>query len=323
MDRDTQQPYQPLQPSEPVQPQQAASLPVSPTATPEVSTVLPEAQAQPPLTPQQQIAQPNPVVQPETYSIDAKMTPVEIEGADDLIGVMHRHEKASSWVVVIGVVLLSCMWFGLAYQVHSVRSSNKVAYEQKVKETSPEFLAKKAEEGFGVEVVDRPDGTLDVSKEVDNLYLAKDQDTDVKVGQQVNFYNGASFIVTGMKSNWEPASKDLIYQPKAGFKFVKIDLVVGNRDKDATSINFEYYVTQANQEIRVNSKSFLPAGSFSEGVIDFSISSGTLNKGQTATVGIVLEVPEKAKDIIFVDRSGAFDKDRNYVTTTMKARYSL
>lgn len=348
MDRDTTQPQSPVEPVQPEQAQapaptveqipSASQPPLAPGQVP-VAQTQPQAsrfpeQSAPPagaVPPQPQFTEPiasaaqvQPISpQPGSYSIDARMTPVEIEGADDLIGAMHRHEKASSVVVIIAVVLLSVLWLGLAYHVHSVRSSNKAAYEQKTKELSPEFKAKKAEENFGPQIVDRPDGSLDVSKQVDNLYLAKDQDLRAKPGQQVNFYNGASFIVTDQQVDWMPASKDLIYQPKEGNKFVKLNAIVGNRAKDSNSLSFEYSVVQAGQEIRVNSKSFLPSGSFAPGVVDFSISSGPLNKGQTAKVGIVLEVPADIKELIITDRGGAFDKSRSYVNTTMKVRYTL
>lgn len=78
------------------------------------------------------------------------------------------------------------------------------------------------------DVVDRSDGTLDLSELIDPVDTIKNQDITAKLNQQVNLSDGSSYMVTSVERNWtNPEVK-----AASGKELIKVNVVVGNKSKE-------------------------------------------------------------------------------------------
>ena len=81
-------------------------------------------------------------------------------------------------------------------------------------------------------VVNRSEGTLDLSTLIDAQETIKSQDIKAKLNQQINQSDGTSFMVTKIERNWVSSRSQSPYsKPEASKELVKVTLVAGNRNK--------------------------------------------------------------------------------------------
>ncbi len=92
------------------------------------------------------------------------------------------------------------------------------------------------------DVVDRPDGTLDLSKLIDMQTTAKEQTITAKLMQQVNLSDGMTYLVKNVERNYVSPSKYVA--AGTGKELIKVNVVVGNR-KNSGSIYFSTTTFQA------------------------------------------------------------------------------
>lgn len=193
----------PVPPQEPVPPQ----APVPPVAPPQPGVVQPNLPPQPPVAPTMPVdpmaGQPQPAAYPMTAASSSS------GGSKKII-----------LIVIIIVVALLVVGGGVAGFMMLRGGSGGIA--------NP--LSGKAKD-----VVDRPDGTLDLQPLIDEQKTITAQNLTAKLNQQVNMSDGMSFMVTKVERDWQ--SGDKYDKPKAGNEFVKLTMVVGNRTIDDTISN--------------------------------------------------------------------------------------
>lgn len=95
----------------------------------------------------------------------------------------------------------------------------------------------------GGDIVDRKDGTLDLSDLIDKQASIKTQDLKAKLNQQVNLSDGISYMVTSVERNFTPESRSL--KAGTGKELVKVTVVAGNKSKKGSA-----YISSSLFQIR-------------------------------------------------------------------------
>jgi hypothetical protein len=83
------------------------------------------------------------------------------------------------------------------------------------------------------DVVDRKDGTLDLSSLINPSDTLKNQDLKAKINQQLNLSNGYSFMITGVDRNWIPPTSSYL-KVTASNEYIKVNTVFGNRSESGS-----------------------------------------------------------------------------------------
>lgn len=159
------------------------------------------------------------------------------------------------------------------------------------------------------EVVDRSDGKLDLGNLIDNQQTIKEQSIKGKINQQLNLSSGTSYMVTGIDRNVTSTSSFVKAGP--GKELIKVNIVVGNRDKDSAM-----YVATTDFQLR-NSAGGLQTPEFvTPDEIAGALDSQELASGKQIKGALVFEVDkgEKVSALITDDKyrlygSGASDKE--------------
>lgn len=216
-------PNQPLNPAptpqEPAPPQVAPAqltLPALPQAeVPQVSGPLPPAPQPTAITPEQAAMQPTPVVAP----IAPEGTMPQPMSASQ----MSPGSGGKKIIVIIVIIVILLAVIGGAAAFFLMSKSGKGG------STSVANTVNNAVKGFA-DVMDRSDDTLDLGSLINSQETIKSQDLKAKQDQQVNLSNGTSYMVTSVERNYVGSSS--LLKPKADKEFVKVNLVVGNRNKE-------------------------------------------------------------------------------------------
>lgn len=165
-----------------------------------------------------------------------------------------------------------------------------------VKETGPSNSSATSSAEDSQDVIDRNDGTLDLSSTVDKNETLKTQTLRANVGQQVNLSDGTSLLVKKYTLGAESLASDEFYtgKPKDGNQLVLVEVVVGNREEDGISRSFsrfDFGLTDA-------------AGNSYDGVATkasiFGEDDVRVKGGEQATAFIGFEVPKSATGFAFV-----------------------
>jgi hypothetical protein len=159
------------------------------------------------------------------------------------------------------------------------------------------------------DVVDRSDGTLDLSNLIDNQKTIKEQTVKGKIKQQINLSSGTSYMVTSVDRNVTSTSTFVKAGP--GKELIKVNIVVGNRDKDTNM-----YVAISDFQLR-NSAGGLQSPEFvTADEIAGALESQDLASGKQVKGALVFEVDknEKLSALITDDTyqlygSGSSDKE--------------
>lgn len=80
------------------------------------------------------------------------------------------------------------------------------------------------------DVIDRNDGTLDLSALISRNETIKTQELTGKLKQQLNLSDGKSYMITAIERNF--VSPVTTFKPADGKEFVKVTVVFGNRNKE-------------------------------------------------------------------------------------------
>lgn len=169
--------------------------------------------------------------------------------------------------------------------------------------------------GGSGEVVDRSDGTLDLSNLTDTQKTIKNQDLKAKLNQQINLSNGMSYMATGVERNFVANSEFL--KAADGKELIKVDLVVGNKDKQNSLYVYYGFFSIKNSAGGLQKPLYADERDITEPLISGELASGKQIKG-----AIVFEV-DKDEQIDFLITE---DKYENYSTkdqVELKSEVSL
>ncbi len=236
----------PMDPNQPYQPQpQPASQPIPtpfpapPAAPPQPYAAAPAPMAAPaapvepqPFTPQpnMQPAQPAPApnpfaapVQPPSpfapHSQSQPMAQMPPQQPQPAMPIAHHGTNSRPPIMIIAVVA------GVLLLAGAGAASYFLFFNQNG--SGPAGLLGNI--GGTPDVMDRPDGTLDLSNLIDTDKTIKNQSIKAKIKQQVSLSDGLTYMVTAVERNYVSSSK--YFKPNAGKEFVRVSFVVGNRDK--------------------------------------------------------------------------------------------
>lgn len=202
--------------------------PLSPDGQAPVSSVMPTVQPQQPASPSLVPADTPPVSSPP----QVPGVPSAVSTSKDPLDYMHKHNSVISKIILACIVLASLFNVYMIFHVLRVREDNY----QKL----PQVQREVAQNSFSDPVVDRPDGTLEMSGRVDENAVHA-QDLKAKLNQQVNFSNGYSFIFTGYEMDWQPPEGARGTTPAEGMTYLKLDVTAGNRSNHAEPSNSIFF----------------------------------------------------------------------------------
>lgn len=194
--------------------------------------------------------------------------------------------------IIMAVVfsLLSLSMVGYSYRVLKIReqAASKVsAFE------TPSKKIKEETKKVGDEVVDRPDGTLDLDTIFDPYYGSYDQNIEAKIGQQINTSAGLSFMVKEY-SPW--VSKDKYTKPRSGYKFIRVDLLLGNRTAKRLDISsYGFGIQEGEDKSRTDASVYLgkeDRNSFTADEVYLNTYSDGLDSQKSMSGVIILEVKD-------------------------------
>lgn len=147
------------------------------------------------------------------------------------------------------------------------------------------------------DVVDRPDGTLDLTNKINSNQTIANQSVQAKKGQQVNLVDGTSFLVKNMTRGVETKLKPTDFDyPKEGNELVQLELVVGSNDeKDSKLFSQVSFFVEASGGIVAKAE---------YGTDElYGLSRANVNSGEQATIYHVYEVPKGSTINFIYERS--------------------
>ena len=168
------------------------------------------------------------------------------------------------------------------------------------------------------DVVDRRDGTLDLSNLIDNQKTIKEQTVKGKINQQLNLSSGVSYMVTGVDRNVTSSSS--FVKPKAGKELIKVNIVVGNRDKDTNM-----YVALSDFQLRNSAGGLQSPAYVTANEIAGALESQDLASGKQIKGALVFEVDknEKVSALVTDDTYQLFGSGSSDKEIAVKSEVSL
>lgn len=165
------------------------------------------------------------------------------------------------------------------------------------------------------EVVGRTDGTLDLSVLINKQDTIKNQDVRAKLNQQVNLSDGNSYMITSVERNFTSSSRFL--KPIDGKELIKINIVVGNRNKAADS-----YIIVSSFKIR-NSAGGLQKPEFLEkDDLEDALTGQDIQPGKQVKGALVYRV-DKDEQISALATEDQYENYTTKETITIKSEVSL
>ncbi|MDB5166175.1 MAG: hypothetical protein JWM37_247 [Candidatus Saccharibacteria bacterium] len=238
-------PYNQQTPSGPPQPQMPPSpqyqpapnqMPMSPQPG-VVPTSQPSPYATQPMQPQPQVVQPmygppQPATVPQPLMPPYGQTPQ----SPYVTNYSASSDDGSNTKKIILIVVAMLVVLGIAIAA-------VLLLTKKGGSSNPVSNAVSSVTGGTKDIVSRPDGTLDLSTLIDEQTSIKEQTLKAKPNQQINQVDGLSYMVTGVHRNF--TSNSTYVKAGPGKELVKIDLVVGNRQKSG-----DQYISSSNFQAR-------------------------------------------------------------------------
>ena len=129
----------------------------------------------------------------------------------------------------------------------------------------------------GADVIDRSDGTLDLGNLIDRQETIKDQELKAGLNQQLNLSDGISYMVTGVERNFSGESRYL--QPDADKEFIKVNIVVGNRNQDRSEYISKRFFKIKNSAGGLQSPIFVSQSDLPDAFTGSSVDAGKQLKG--------------------------------------------
>lgn len=169
------------------------------------------------------------------------------------------------------------------------------------------------------DVIDRSDGTLDLSNLSEFKEEQKSQDLKAKLNQQINLANGVSYMVTGVERDYQSNSEFL--KPAEGKEFLKVNLVVGNKNmKDSIYVSSLDYAVINSAGGQQDSKFVIK-----EDVSDI-LQGSTLEPGKQIKGSVIFEI-DKGENISKLVANFEYEKitseDKAKERITLKSEVEL
>ena len=167
------------------------------------------------------------------------------------------------------------------------------------------------------EVVDRPDGTLDLSDKVDGNKEVANQDITAKLNQQVNLSDGGSFMVTKVERNFTGFDARY-FKVKEGEEAVAVTIVAGSRSTAGTGINKNALTLSAPSNDAIKS-TFASSLAKVDGLLD---SANNLEEGQQVS-GKLLWIVKSGETPLALKYSVSYTNYTTAAVVTLKAAINL
>ncbi len=195
--------------------------------------------------------QEQPVVVPPVQSPQSPAPPAPLQ-IPTLPAQLSEPSKKITFIIASVFIAFSIVMVGFSFRVLQIRKkeASKVAAIDTPSKKVREEIKK-----VGEAVQDRPDRTLDLDPAFDPYFATHDQDIKAKIGQQINASDGQSFIVKGVK-DW--SSSDKYTKPKPGKKFIRVDLLIGNRQLTRKKIfSYDWKVQEGSGKLKDDAHVFI------------------------------------------------------------------
>ena len=271
----------------------------TPTPTPAGATPAPTPEApaamQQPVAPASQPEQPTPAQNPSSNDGGAAQQP-----SSPTLGGSNKKK-----IALIAGIAAAVLLIGGGIVAFALSSQNGESPLDSVADTVT---------GQNADVVDRPDGTLNLNSKVDGNESIVAQDLSATVGQQINLSDGLSFMVNSVEvlESYQRTSlgEPTTIRPASGNEFVQVEYVVGNRTEDDTvryaSSTFD--VTNTTTEDDYSDIRFLSTDPLAPENY-YSLDFEALNSGEQQKFIVYYEVPAGAPLSATVER-----QYRNFTT---------
>lgn len=165
------------------------------------------------------------------------------------------------------------------------------------------------------DVVDRPDGTLNLQPLIVPSDTVKNQDLQGKLNQQINLSSGMSYMITKVDRNYTSTARFL--QPGRNKELVKVSIVVGSRKKTGDlylGSSFLTLINSANGEV-------LPEFASPDEVTD-AFQGGSIASGKQVKGVLIYEV-DKDEKINGFSTEDEYVKISNQEHVKIKTRVNL
>lgn len=237
------------------------------------------------------------------------------------LSILHRHERTVSVLVILATLLLIAGNIAWSVRIYVIRNKayNALTWVQ----------AAKAQQAFGPSIQDRSNGTLDMSGHINGSLTTTGQKLKAGLNQQVNFTDGLSFMITGFQKDWH-SQEPYTLQPSHGNYYVKLDMVIGNRDNQSQAFYFVNVVAIFNNQT-LDNIIYYPSGAeeFVGSENDLAGSSlNPLNPGEVRKGAIVIQVPiNTLPDVVLPESGDTYTRNSQGGTSiqpvTMQAEVTL
>jgi len=167
----------------------------------------------------------------------------------------------------------------------------------------------------GSEVVDRSDGTLDLSDLVDKQGSIANQDVKAKLKQQVNLKDGTSYMVTAVERNWTSTSR--YTKAAAGKELIKVSMVVGNKSKEG-----QVYVSSSMFKVKNSAGGLQSAEFISKTDLAEALQGQDISPGKQAKGVLIFEV-DKDEKVSAIVTEVKYDNYTTKEVVTIKSEVSL
>jgi len=167
------------------------------------------------------------------------------------------------------------------------------------------------------EVIDRTDGTLDLSKSDDGKEDIVAQDVSAKLNQQVNLSDGLSLMVTKVERNFTGFNSKYV-TVKEGNEVVAVTVVVGSRAEEGTRLRQSALVLSAASDPAIKS-TFASSLAKVENAFD---ANSTIKKGEQVS-GVILYQVVKGEKVNAFLYSAPYTNSATDENVTLKVKINL
>lgn len=182
--------------------------------------------------------------------------------------------------------------------------------------------------GGSSDVVDRTDGTLDLSDKVDGQQSVKEQDITGELNQQVNTGDGFSFMVTKVSTidsyQYTSLGRTQTKTPASGNELIEVSYVVGNRLEDGTLrySPYTFALTDSATGEAIKEESFLSSDDLMPDNY-YKLDLGPLEAGDQHSFILYYEVPKGSSLYTLRERKMARYADGEREEVTLAGRINL
>ena len=167
------------------------------------------------------------------------------------------------------------------------------------------------------DVIDRPDGTLDLSRSDDGKEDIIAQDLSAKLNQQVNLSDGLSLMVTKVERNFTGFNSKYVTVAE-GKEVIAVTVVVGSRAEEGTRLRQAGLKVSAPSNEAISS-TFASSLAKVENAFD---ANSTIKKDEQVS-GVILYQVAKGEQPLSLTYSAPYKNSATGESVTVKAKISL